>query len=216
MRTGLPNRPSVSFPSQDRIDSFRANRSGNSHLAPYGPKPPGKRPPPSFFGPPPDKDDHNLLRKIREDRISEQRAVAAKKKQLADRIAAVPPPTYTPIAPKPVLLNFEKLTFTDLIRIFTPKFEATLRRLEVFETLELDDLTRSRYGKDLEALIARIQHLKRALSDTARVRTAAEFQGWNYGLQAIGKISFKGLRKNTAKIVQALSAVYKANYFEHD
>ena len=37
-----------------------------------------------------------------------------------------------------------------------------------------------------------------------------------YKLQAIGKILVKGLRKNTAKIVQVLSMVYKATYFEHD
>ncbi|EKM50524.1 uncharacterized protein PHACADRAFT_200474 [Phanerochaete carnosa HHB-10118-sp] len=55
-------------------------------------------------------------------------------------LTAIPPATHTLITPKPVLIDFDKHTSTDLVRIFTPKFKGTLKRLDVFETLELDDL----------------------------------------------------------------------------
>lgn len=231
MSSGLPNRPS--FPSQDRIDRFKTSQLGNSHLFPYGPKPKGKRaytapanlPFPRIHS----KEGHawrSAQRKPLLDRIRQQRAedekkceyesIHGKKPTLADRLAALPPPTYTPIASKPVTLNFEKLTVADLIRIFSPKFEATLKRLEVFETFTISDDVPHRNVGDLRALIDRLQHLKRALRDTSSIRIKEEFQQWNWGLHNIGQISFKSLRKNQAQIIKELSSVWQKGFFGYE
>ena len=145
MSAGLPNRPS--FLPQEQIDRFRARWARDAILEPYGPKPPGRQPRPT-----PKRTARECDRLIAEaknfraDFERQRRAAAAKKERerilygskptLEQRLAAIPPPTYTPIAPKPVLLNFEKLTSADLARIFQPKIDATLKRFNVFETLQ--------------------------------------------------------------------------------
>jgi hypothetical protein len=224
--TGLPNRPN--FPSQERIDRFRVNRLLENHQHPYGPKPPGKRSATIITSKPHSAEGHRLrswLCKPTVEFVKQKRAADAKaerehilygtKPTLEQRLAAIPPLTYTPIVPKPVLLNFEKLTIADLIRIFEPKFEATLKRLDVFESFQIKEEVSPDHIKNLWCLIERLTHLKRSLKDTSSVRTKEEFQGWNYRLKYIGGISFQGLRKNQARIIKSLSEVWKGNYFEY-
>lgn len=226
---GLPDRPA--FPSQERIDRFRDLRAQNAHLAPYGPKPPGKRPPPNLAAlpKPHSREGHALCherrkpviefakqRKAAELKAERERILYGTKPTLQQRLAAIPPPTYTSIASKPVLLNFEKLTVADLVRIFTPKFEATLRRLDVFKSFQIEEKIPADHIADLHALIERLTHLKGCLKDTGAVRIKDEFQGWNFGLKQIGDISFQGLRRNQAQIIKALSAVWRSNYFEYE
>jgi hypothetical protein len=184
--TGLPNRPT--FPSQERIDRFRANRLLENHQHPYGPKPPGKRSATIITPKPHLAEGHCLrswLRKPTVEFVKQKCAADAKaecerilygtKPTLEQRLAAIPPPTYTPIVPKPVLLNFEKLTIADLIRIFEPKFEATLKRLDVFESFQIKEEVSPDHIKNLRCLIERLTHLKRSLKDTSSVRTKEEF-----------------------------------------
>lgn len=152
MSNSLPHRSSNSpFPSQEQIDLFKANRLGNSYIAPYGPKPKGKKPyiDPSALPPHIHSKAGHALRSLERqptlNRIRQQRTDAAKKKRkeilygkkptLKQCLAALPPPTYTPIVHKPILLDFDKLTISDLIKIFMSKFDTTLKPLEVFETL---------------------------------------------------------------------------------
>jgi hypothetical protein len=52
---------------------------------------------------------------------------------LAERIGEQ---TYTPIAPKPIIINFTKTTTADLIGIFKPKITATVLRLKPIIELE--------------------------------------------------------------------------------
>ncbi|EKM49236.1 uncharacterized protein PHACADRAFT_201870 [Phanerochaete carnosa HHB-10118-sp] len=85
-----------------------------------------------------DFEQHLAAPKIQQAR--EQILAGLSKLTLKQRLAAIPPVTHTLITPKPVLIDFDKHTSTDLVRIFTPKFEGTLKRLDVFKTLELDDL----------------------------------------------------------------------------
>jgi hypothetical protein len=192
--TGLPNCPT--FPSQERIDRFRANQLLKNHQHPYGLKPLGKRLATVITPKPHSAEGHRLrswLRKPTIEFVKQKRAADAKaererilygtKPTLKQRLAAIPPPTYTPIVPKPVLLNFEKLTIADLIRIFEPKFEATLKRLNVFESFQIKEEVSPDHIKDLRCLIKRLTHLKHSLKDTSSVRTKEEFQGWNYGLK---------------------------------
>jgi hypothetical protein len=150
-----------------------------------------------------------------EAKAERERILYGTKPTLEQHLAAIPSLTYTPIVPKPVLLNFEKLTIADLIRIFKPKFEATLKHFDVFESFQIKEEVSPDHIKDLRCLIKRLTHLKHLLKDTSSIWTKEEFQGWNYGLKYIGGISFQGLRKNQARIIKLLSKVWKGNYFEY-
>jgi hypothetical protein len=97
------------------------------------------------------------------------------KPTLEQCLAAISPLTYTPIVLKLVLLNFEKLTIADLIRIFEPKFEATLKRLDVFKSFQIKEEVSPDHIKNLWCLIKRLTHLKRLLKDTSSVWTKEEF-----------------------------------------
>ena len=169
---------------------------------------------------------HEFRHELRRDvvNLELQRRQAAKKAErdrildgpkptLEQRLAAIPPPTHTPIAPKPVLLNFEKLTPEDLVRIFTPKFQAVLNRLDVFEAFHFSDEHELDHLRDLKSLIDRLERLKKTLRDQGYCTNKAEFQSWNYGLKEIGSISFKSLRKRQVDIVKNLSRVWRSNYF---
>lgn len=231
MSSGLPKRPS--FPSQDQIDRFRTSQLGNSHLFPYGLKPKGKRVYTALANllfPRIHSKEGNAWRSAQRkpllDWIRQQRAedkkkrkyesIHGKKPTLADWLAVLPPPIYTPIAPKPVTLNFEKLTVTNLIHIFSPKFKATLKCLKVFKTFTISDDIPHRNVGDLRALIDRLQHLKQVLHNTSSIRIKEEFQQWNWGLHNIGQISFKSLQKNQTQIIKELSSVWQKGFFGYE
>jgi hypothetical protein len=106
-----------------------------------------------------------------------ERIFYSTKPTFEQRLAAIPSPTYTPIVPKPVLFNFEKLTIVDLIRIFEPKFEATFKCLDVFESFQIKEEVSADHIKNLQCLIERLTHLKCLLKDTSSVWMKEEFQG---------------------------------------
>lgn len=193
-----------------------------------GPTPIAKRPPigPTIFTH--SREGHRLrhefrapyIEAVRQRRVAERKALHERilagppKPTLEQRLAAIPAPTYIPIAPKPVLLNFEKLSHQDLARIFAPKFRATLTRLNVFETFQFTDYDRNeQLINKVNLLILRLTKLERSLKDLSAFRGKEDFQRWNYGFKQIGDISFKHLRKNQVPIIKALSAVYDGNYF---
>ncbi|EKM48640.1 uncharacterized protein PHACADRAFT_202573, partial [Phanerochaete carnosa HHB-10118-sp] len=137
-------------------------------------------------------------------------ASASSSRSLADRITAAP--TYTPIAPKPVTIDFSRYTAADLARIFAPKFAATLKRFNVLETLDCPDVLTD----DINAVFKlrdRLAHLDRTLKDVSRVISVEEWNRWDSGLKQIGGISFKGLRRNRVQIFKALRAVWVNGYF---
>jgi hypothetical protein len=185
--TGLPN--CLTFPSQEWINYFRANQLLENHQHLYGPKPPGKRLATVITPKPHSAKGHHLrswLRKLTVEFVKQKQAADAKaecerifygtKPTLKQRLAAIPSPTYTPIVPKPVLLNFKKLTIADLIRIFEPKFKATLKCLDVFESFQIKEEVSPDHIKDLRCLIKRLTHFKRLLKDTSSIQTKEEFQ----------------------------------------
>ncbi|EKM51289.1 uncharacterized protein PHACADRAFT_200111 [Phanerochaete carnosa HHB-10118-sp] len=161
-----------------------------------------------------DKADFEQRLAARKIQQARERILAGPSKlTLEQRLAAIPPATHTPIAPKSILINFDKHTSADLILIFTPKFDGTLKRLDVFETLELDDLNSDRV-RNLRRLIEQLTRIKRCLADVCNIVKYEEWRKWKLGCREIEDISFKGLRKNIARIVQALSAVYVNGYFD--
>ena len=70
---------------------------------------------------------------VKEKRAEERQRIldGPPKPTLEQRLAAIPLATYTPIAPKPITIDFDKHTLADLAHIFAPKFEAVLKRLDV-------------------------------------------------------------------------------------
>ena len=170
-------------------------------------------------------------------RSRETAASNAQKPSLEDRISnrralnALPfsdptPPTHTRsqppdlpirsrIAEKSVIFDFKKLTTADLVRIFTPKLEATLKRLRVFDDVEPEQDDFPERFDDVQKLITRLKHYRETLKDTSTVRTREEFQSWNFGLKEIQKISFVGFRKNRRAIIRQLSDVWRSSYFEY-
>lgn len=157
---------------------------------------------------------------VRQHCVAEKKALrqcilaGSPKPTLEQCLAAISAPTYIPIAPNPVLLEFEKLSHQDLVRIFALKFRATLTCLNVFKTFQFADYDRNeQHINKVNLLILRLTKLKCSLKDLSAFRGKEEFQRWNYGFKQIADISFKHLRKNQVPIIKALSAVYNGNYF---
>ena len=124
--------------------------------------------------------------------------------------------TYTPIAPKAIVIDIDKHSLADLARIYVPKFDAVLKQLEVFETFDFRDEIGLvvDHVKNLQALIERLQRIKRGLADRCSYIEYRQWKGYEAGCKEIGGISFKGLRRNRVRIVKALSAVYTNGYFD--
>ena len=134
---------------------------------------------------------------------------------LLERLAEHPP-MYTPIAPKAIVININKHSSADLVRIYAPKFNTVLKRLEVFETFDFGDEIGFivDYVKNLQALIEHLQRIKRGLADQCSYIEYRQWKGYEAGYKEIGGISFKGLRRNQVQIVKALSVVYTNGYFD--
>ena len=142
--------------------------------------------------------------------VRDKEVAKAARLQERDRILAGPsartllerlaeqPPTYTPITPKAINIDIDKHSPADLVRIYAPKFDAVLKRLEVFETFNFGDEIGLvvDHVKNLQALIERLQHIKRELADRCSYIKYRQWKGYEAGCKEIGGISFKGLRHN--------------------
>ena len=170
MPKALPNRYSTSFPSQERIDHFKHRQAINTHLASYDPKLYGRQGTvnPAAITRAAEAARSSALRFQAEfNQNHRTKAAKAERKQilygskptLEQLLAAIPLPTYIPIAPKLVLLNFEKLTTADLICIFIPKFAATLKHFDIFETFQFSKEINKNLICNGEKLIEHLTHL---------------------------------------------------------
>ena len=126
------------------------------------------------------------------------------------------PPIYTPIALKAIVIDIDKHSPTDLACIYAPKFDAVLKRLEVFETFDFGDQIGLvvDHVKNLQVLIERLQKIKCGLADRCSYIEYRRWKGYEAGCKEIGGILFKGLRCNRVRIVKVLSAVYTNGYFD--
>ena len=96
------------------------------------------------------------------------------------------------------MIDIDKHSPADLARIYAPKFEAVLKRLEVFETFDFRDEIGLvvDHVKNLQALIERLQRIKRGLADRCSYIEYRQWKGYEAGCKEISGISFKGLRRN--------------------
>ena len=158
-----------------------------------------------------DEEVAKAAREVERDRI----LAGPSARMLLERLAEQPP-MYTPIAPKAIVIDIDKHSPANLARIYAPKFDTVLKRLEVFETFDFGDEIGLvvDHVKNLQALIERLQRIKRGLNDRYSYIEYRQWKGYEAGCKEIGGISFKGLRRNRVRIVKALSAVYTNGYFD--
>ena len=123
---------------------------------------------------------------------------------------------YMLIASKVIVIDINKHTFADLAHIYAPKFDAVLKRLEVFKTFNFgnDINIVVDHVKNLQALIEHLQSIKHGLVNWCLYIEYRQWKRYKVGCKEIGGISFKGLRCNQVRIVKALSAVYRNRYFD--
>lgn len=76
-------------------------------------------------------------------------------------------PTYTPIAPKSIVIDIKKHTFADLANIFALKFTAIHKRLKVFKDdifiFDSDSFTNKE--QNVKHLIARLKFIAETLKE---------------------------------------------------
>lgn len=149
----------------------------------------------------------------REREAAEARAAtssSSSSRGLAERLSAAP--TYELIAPKRVGIDIRRYTTHDLVGIFKPKFNATIKRLQPFDELDLSDL-RTNHAAAVVRLLQRLRDINAKIHDDCII-VEPEWRRFESGLRAIGEISFAGLRSNLRRVVKELELVERAGYFE--
>ena len=132
---------------------------------------------------------------------------------LLDRLSTAPA-TPAPQKPKPVLLDFSKLSHTDLVGIFKPKLAAVLKRLEPFHGDLRDLLLDNPHRHTFNRLHARIVEIQREWAIPSTIVTFEEWTRWKVGLEEIGEIKFNQLRANFTRVLKELNAVYNRGRFD--
>jgi hypothetical protein len=123
--------------------------------------------------------------------------------------------TYTPIAPKPIVIDFTKTTTSNLIGIFKPKITATALRLKPIIELEehWSNATPNQH-RAFESLVDKIQSFGFDLESRAPTVTCVQWQSLNWGLKEVGKVSFTRLRCNYREILSRLVQISEQGYFD--
>ena len=100
----------------------------------------------------------------------------------------------------------------EFIRIYTRKFNATIKRLSTLDDLDYSDVP----AVDAVATFCLYRCL-REIRQNLRFGAIITFQEWRKykaGLRAIGKVSFVGLRCNLRRITTELELIDRARYFD--
>jgi hypothetical protein len=123
--------------------------------------------------------------------------------------------TYTPIAPKPIVIDFTKTTTADLIGIFKPKITATALRLKPIVELEeyWSNATPDQH-RAFESLADKIQSFGFDLESRASAVTCVQWQSLDWGLKEIGKVLFAGLWRNYREVLSRLVQISEQGYFD--
>jgi hypothetical protein len=131
---------------------------------------------------------------------------------LAERIGEQ---TYTPITPKPIVIDFTKTTTADLIGIFKPKITATALRLKpIIELEEHWSNATPDQRRAFESLADRIQSFGFDLEARAPAVTRVQWQSLDWGLKKVSKVSFAGLRRNYREVLSRLVQISEQGYFD--
>jgi hypothetical protein len=123
--------------------------------------------------------------------------------------------TYTPIVPKPIVIDFTKTTTTNLIGIFKPKITATALRLKlIIELKEHWSNTTPDQRRTFKSLADKIQSFGFDLEACAPAVTRVQWQSLDWGLKEVGKVLFAGLRRNYKEVLSRLVQISEQGYFD--
>jgi hypothetical protein len=158
---------------------------------------------------------HEQLAAVQTQRAQQERRTLEEclaRPSLAERIGEQ---TYTPIAPKPIVIDFTNTTTANLIGIFKPKITATALCLKPIVELEehWSNVTPDQ-RRAFESLADRIQSFGFDLETRAPAVTCVQWQSLDWGLKEIGKVSFVGLRRNYKEILCRLVQISEQGYFD--
>jgi hypothetical protein len=120
---------------------------------------------------------------------------------------------YTPIAPKPIVIDFTKTTTADLIGIFKPKITA-LRLKPIIELEEHWSSAIPDQRRTFEFLADKIQSFGFDLESRAPAVTRAQWQSLDWGLKEVRKVLFAGLWRNYKDILSRLVQISGQGYFD--
>jgi hypothetical protein len=161
-------------------------------------------------GPRPTKRENRLAFRRQLEETRARRAANAKREEahkkslaarlevsLADRLAPAASTLATPIAPKPILIDFKKVQGEDRVKVFQPKIKATIKRLtplvELFDQFA-DCVDVSKFHQ-LEYFLDRLLNLQDHFSERAHTISPDQWQRLDFNLRQFGKIPFTSLRR---------------------
>ena len=149
--------------------------------------------------------------RFKRERAAKPLAERLDKPRLINRISK--PATYTPIAPKPLLFDFDKLTTDDLKRICRAKLDTILTRLTVVftlrkgdKTLFLNDLPIGQ-KRTLETFGGKLNTLHHTLEEIAEYIERDQWTQIDQCFKNIGLIQFNSIRRRYRYIAQELESV---------
>jgi hypothetical protein len=117
---------------------------------------------------------------------------------------------YTPIASKPIVIDFTKTTTTSLIGIFKPKITATALCLKpIIELEEHWSSTTPNQRHTFKSLVGKIQSFGFDLETCMPAVIRAQWQSLDWGLKKIRKVLFAGLRCNYKEVLSRLVQISK-------
>jgi hypothetical protein len=177
-------------------------------------------------GPRPTKRENRLAFRRQLEETRARRAINAKREEahqkslaahlaipFADCLAPAAPTSATPIAPKPVLIDFKKIQGEDRVKIFQPKIRATIKRLtpliELFDQFA-DRVDVSKFHQ-LERFLDRLLNLQDHLSERAHTISPDQWQRLDFNLRQFGKIPFTSLRCRYPDVLKEVVLVLDNN-----
>jgi hypothetical protein len=154
------------------------------------------------------------LAAVRSQRAQQERRMLEERLARPSLAKQIGEQTYTPIAPKPIVIDFTKTTTADLIGIFKPKITATALRLKpIIELEEHWSNATPNQRRAFESLADKIQSFGFDLESRAPAVTCAQWQSLDWSLKEVGKVSFAGLWRNYKEILCKLVQISKQGYF---
>jgi hypothetical protein len=128
---------------------------------------------------------------------------------LADRLAPAASTSATPIALKPILIDFKKVQGEDRVKVFQPKIKATIKWLtplvKLFDQFS-DHVDISKFHQ-LEHFLDRLLNLQDHLSERARTISPDQWQRLDFNLHQFGKIPFTSLRRRYPDVLKEVVLV---------
>jgi hypothetical protein len=155
------------------------------------------------------------LATVRTQRAQQERQTLEERLTCLSLAECIGEQTYTPIVPKPIVIDFTKTTTADLIGIFKPKITATALRLKLIIELEehWSNATPDQRPA-FESLADKIQSFGFDLETHAPAVTRVQWQSLDWGLKEVGKVSFAGLWRNYKEILSRLVQISEQGYFD--